>query len=674
MVPIREVMVRDEFGNHHHPRPILRGPGLARMPPKAAPLKFAVDGVWFVQNGNLWNSVREPSWPSTLKKVVVKADSTTTSDATRDLKIRKAPGFAALKALVAPNVSDQVEPNKEMEQPAAVDQPAKRSSSQISQRELASLDESLPMDHRSSVQPDHFMHSEYSQRDDYEAQRLGSRHVQTRDVTYAEATQKLEEMGLEAEAWLHEVRRIVTQMDIILDEIPPEHAAAARALQSALLDMIVEAEDEDDETEEGEPVCEPCDTAEPTDAECRAAAYFEEVTEAVGWSTEDAAPPSPPLAVLRASRNGCDGGLLLTHFELLWIKAGCHFSDAQLRVPLREIERASPSLFKSPFGSRAELLIGTRGEQVPMSFACGSALADVELFSLELATAVAAIPGTARLTTTSTASTAAADVTAPRVSAAAAPARRQTKQRLAAADLRQKLKQVVELQRSHAAGSSKEAARLLAELQATPEKAPSIHTAYKQSEHLRDIALGFGGYAQARLVIEQFLKMPVVKLLLPDVLRELQQSSSDVSVAMELMGHAKQFFTEIFGVGFRGGRRCDEDRNAYAAASAAILPRDLFAKRGRAAAASRLTGLGYRQMHRGSDERRELEDRFGGWKRVRTADHLDRIDWGPLKDAWHTDLLSTEDNQNKDMVSATARPLVIARTISGNALSLAWGP
>ena len=96
MVPIREVMVRDEFGNHHHPRPILRGPGLARMPPKAAPLKFAVDGVWFVQNGNLWNSVREPSWPSTLKKVVVKVDSSTTSDATRDLKIRQAPQASQL--------------------------------------------------------------------------------------------------------------------------------------------------------------------------------------------------------------------------------------------------------------------------------------------------------------------------------------------------------------------------------------------------------------------------------------------------------------------------------------------------------------------------------------------------------------------------------------------------
>jgi hypothetical protein len=377
-----------------------------------------------------------------------------------------------------------------------------------------------------------------------------------------------------------------------------------------------------------------------------AIAYFAEVREAIGWST-DGMPLSPPLAVLRASYNGCAGGLLLTHFELLWIKAGSHFSEAQLRMPLRQVERTSASLSKSPFGSQAELLVAMRGEQAPMHFTCGSAVADVELFSLELATTVAAIPGTAPVTTA-----AAADLPTP---AATAPARRQTKQCLAAADLRAKLKQVVALQRSHTAGSSKQAEAILAEFRAQPGKAPSIHTAYKQSEQLRDVALGFGGYAQARLVIQQFIKMPVVLLLLPDALRELQQSSSDTRVALKLMGHAKQFFTEIFGVGCRGGRRSDEDRNAYAAASAAILPRDLFAKRGRAAAASRLTGLGYRQMHRGSDQRRELEDRAAGWRRERMAEHIDRINWGPLKDAWHTDLLSTEDNQNKDMVRAPAR-------------------
>ena len=40
-----------------------------------------------------------------------------------------------------------------------------------------------------------------------------------RDVSYATATQRLEEMGLQSKAWLHELRTIVTQMDIILDSM-----------------------------------------------------------------------------------------------------------------------------------------------------------------------------------------------------------------------------------------------------------------------------------------------------------------------------------------------------------------------------------------------------------------------------------------------------------------------
>eukprot|EP00966_Prymnesium_polylepis_P011105 255303-Prymnesium_polylepis.1 len=167
---------------------------------------------------------------------------------------------------------------------------------------------------RQTVQPEHFMHSKHSERNDHDAQRLGSRHAKVRDVSYSEAAAKLEEMGLQAEAWLHEVRRIVVQMEIILDEIPPEHAAAAQALQLALIEMLDEGEDQD-EGEEGDASerCEPCDTAQPdapaesqrpTEAERVATAYFEEVAAAVEWSTEGTAPPSPPLAVLRASHNG----------------------------------------------------------------------------------------------------------------------------------------------------------------------------------------------------------------------------------------------------------------------------------------------------------------------------------------------------------------------------------
>ena len=90
------------------------------------------------------------------------------------------------------------------------------------------------------------VHSEYSERDDYKSRNLGSRNGRVRDVSYAEATQKLEEMGLRAEAWLHEVRHVCTQMELILEEIPPEQAAAARALQAALIELVDDAGDDDD--------------------------------------------------------------------------------------------------------------------------------------------------------------------------------------------------------------------------------------------------------------------------------------------------------------------------------------------------------------------------------------------------------------------------------------------
>ena len=87
------------------------------MPPKAAAPTFDVDGVWLVQNGKLWNSVRQPSWPRTTKNIVVKADRTTTSDATRDAKIRKAEGFEALlKALAAVQTSDGADEGADTEQ------------------------------------------------------------------------------------------------------------------------------------------------------------------------------------------------------------------------------------------------------------------------------------------------------------------------------------------------------------------------------------------------------------------------------------------------------------------------------------------------------------------------------------------------------------------------------
>ena len=73
-----------------------------------------------------------------------------------------------------------------------------------------------PVTRGGAVPIERFSESQHSTFSDYELGRLGARHVRTRDVSYAEATQKLEEMGLQAEVWLHEVRRVCTQMDIVI--------------------------------------------------------------------------------------------------------------------------------------------------------------------------------------------------------------------------------------------------------------------------------------------------------------------------------------------------------------------------------------------------------------------------------------------------------------------------
>ena len=484
----------------------------------------------------------------------------------------------------------------------------------------------------------------------YDMGRSGSRHDRVNEHTYQELLderksweQQLQERALQTEAWLHEVDQLVLQCEAIVREMPTEHAPAIRALQEALMDMVAEAEDDDGG--EDAPAgfeCPRCES-EPTDQEKVASAFFEQVAEELAWTDPTSTLPSVPLAVLRASFNGSAGGLMITAHQFLWVAMGSHFSQAGVRLPLASIRRQHAAVSKSPFGSRAELAVATR-DGGSFAFQCGSQLAETEAFSREVQLALEALPATTATAATSAAGAAAA------ASPATAPVRRQTKQVLAAADLRAKLKEVVKEQRSHTAGSNAKAAAILEGLAGADPKEPSMNTVYKASQQLRDVALGFGGFNLAKKVLEQFLKTPAVRLCLPEDMRERQAKMADAEHAVELMGHAKEFFTSIFGVGFRGGRRSDEDRNAFAAASAAFCPRDLFARRGRAAAAARLSGLGYRQLHRGSDYRRELEDSACGWKRVNTAEHKDKLNYGPLNEFWHSDLASTEDNQNKDLI------------------------
>ena len=61
-------------------------------------------------------------------------------------------------------------------------------------------------------------------------------------------------------------------------------------------------------------------------------------------------------------------------------------------------------------------------------------------------------------------------------------------------------------------------------------------------------------------------------------------------------------------------------------------------------------------MRRGCSERTGLEDRAGGWKRVKRARNANRVDYTIVGEAWESDLLSTPDNQNKELVKIFLGP------------------
>ena len=55
-------------------------------------------------------------------------------------------------------------------------------------------------------------------------------------------------------------------------------------------------------------------------------------------------------------------------------------------------------------------------------------------------------------------------------------------------------------------------------------------------------------------------------------------------------------------------------------------------------------------MRRGCSERSGLEDRAGGWRRIKRARNANCVDYAIVAEAWESDLLSTPDNQNKELV------------------------
>jgi hypothetical protein len=163
---------------------------------------------------------------------------------------------------------------------------------------------------------------------------------------------------------------------------------------------------------------------------------------------------------------------------------------------------------------------------------------------------------------------------------------------------------------------------------------------------VRDSLFELGNITLTKRVLRRFLATPEVRLLLPGELRQRQRVAADDAVREELVEAARRFFGNHFKT--RGGRS-EEDRNAVAAAGAAFLPSGLFeAKHGRAA--QRLLGIGYRAAKRFVGIRAEIEERGGGWKRLKMSEHCDKVDYSVMSRAWHSGEFSDPDNQNKQTV------------------------
>ena len=59
----------------------------------------------------------------------------------------------------------------------------------------------------------------------------------------------------------------------------------------------------------------------------------------------------------------------------------------------------------------------------------------------------------------------------------------------------------------------------------------------------------------------------------------------------------------------------------------------------------------YRMIKACAGMRARLEDSAKGWCYLATAQHSDRVDLQVYRDAWHSELLSTEDNVHKELLT-----------------------
>jgi hypothetical protein len=204
-----------------------------------------------------------------------------------------------------------------------------------------------------------------------------------------------------------------------------------------------------------------------------------------------------------------------------------------------------------------------------------------------------------------------------------------------------KLVAVVKLRYSGKKGSTAAANEIL---EAIPNGNVPFSNLDKLAKSLEVQLFRVGGFATIKAVLDKLLKRSLIQLVLPE--GSAAKNVDQGSIKDDILAAAKDFLKNLM---YTKGRRTDLNSNAFWAAAAALLPRNLLANR-KGRAAMRVLDLNYRVVKRAGEIRGKMEDVHGGWKRIDTCPHKDRADWNELQMWFHSEEASTEDNDNKRMV------------------------
>ena len=164
-----------------------------------------------------------------------------------------------------------------------------------------------------------------------------------------------------------------------------------------------------------------------------------------------------------------------------------------------------------------------------------------------------------------------------------------------------------------------------------------------RAREIKDMYFEVGNLELTRRVVKFVEEAPEMRRF-----QGRRERSKDAEFKQASFDAARAMFTEQTLLGSNGKRNTD-DRNAFLAAAAALLPRDLHEKK-LGGAAKRILGLQYRQQKAAVTIRANMEDSCKGWRRLLDKPHSDRIEGTFIDEWWHSDEASREDNSDKRSV------------------------